>query len=141
MGSDPYVPRRLNLEGEFKYRTNHYPQGPYYRLPFADYVIYLAGFFCSGLSLDLRGSGGVFSIRLRCHVSDDLDRTHIFVLPNQPCVAPNGLNSKIYGRRFFYPLQRLAALSINGLNRCRKRAFICGMLCLNDGYQLRSGHS
>jgi len=37
-------------------------------------VIYLAGFFCSGLSfLALRGSGGVFSIRLRWPVRNDLE--------------------------------------------------------------------
>ena len=42
--------RGLKLEGEFKSRTNHHPQEPYYRLPFADDVIYLAGFFRSGLS-------------------------------------------------------------------------------------------
>jgi len=50
VGSGPYAIKRLKLEGEFKSRTNHHPQEPYYRLPFADDVIYLAGFFCSGLS-------------------------------------------------------------------------------------------
>ncbi len=50
MGSGPYAIKQLKLEGEFKPRTNHHPQEPYYRLPFANDVIYLAGFFCSGLS-------------------------------------------------------------------------------------------
>lgn len=63
MGSGPYLPRGLNLEGEFEALADHHPQIPDYRLPFANDVIYLAGFFCSGLSfLALRGSGGVFSI-------------------------------------------------------------------------------
>jgi len=50
VGSGPYAIKRWRLEGEIKPRTNHHPQEPYYRLPFANDVIYLAGFFCSGLS-------------------------------------------------------------------------------------------
>jgi len=41
--------------------------------------------------------------RMSCHVSHDLNRTHAWVLPNQPCSAPNVFNSKIQRVRFFNP--------------------------------------
>ncbi len=60
--------------------------------------------------------------RMRCHVRDDLDRTNAWVLPNQPCSAPNGFNS-----------QRLTAQSTQ-IKSYKQPG-------LNDAYQLRSGHS
>ena len=46
--------------------------------------------FCSpmmAISLDPKKNA-----RLRCPVRNDLDRTHTFALPNQPCSAPSGFN-------------------------------------------------